>query len=108
MSENIILVTDDTFESEVLQATQPVLVDFWADWCGPCKMLAPTLEDIAENYSTKIKFAKINVDENHDVPTKYNIRGIPTLLLFKEGKVVASKVGAITKRELTDFITSNT
>ena len=107
MSENIQQVTDDTFESEVLQAQSPVLVDYWAEWCGPCKAIAPTLEEVAKEYSGKLKVAKVNVDENQDVRRKYGIRGIPTLMLFKGGNVEATKVGALSKSQLSAFLDSN-
>ena len=107
MSDKIIYLTDDSFESEVLQAEQPVLVDYWADWCGPCKMIAPVLEEIADEYDGKIKVAKLNIDENSGTPPKYGIRGIPTLMLFKGGNVEATKVGALSKSQLTAFIDSN-
>ena len=107
MSENIIYLTDDSFETEVLQSEQPVLVDYWADWCGPCKMIAPVLEEIAEEYEGKIKVAKLNIDENSGTPPKYGIRGIPTLMLFKGGEVEATKVGALSKSQLTAFIDSS-
>ena len=107
MSDNIVYLTDDSFEGEVLQAEQPVLVDYWADWCGPCKMIAPILEEIAEEYTDKIKVAKLNIDENSGTPPKYGIRGIPTLMLFKGGNVEATKVGALSKSQLTAFIDSN-
>ena len=107
MSENIIAATDDSFAAEVLQSTSPVLVDFWAGWCGPCKMLAPTIEAIAQEFSNKIKVVKVNVDENNKTSTDYNIRGIPTLMLFKDGKIVATKTGNLTKIQLADFINTN-
>lgn len=107
MSENTTHVSDATFAAEVLQSNVPVLVDFWAEWCGPCKMIGPVLEAVAPEYKGKLKIAKVNVDENHAVPTEYNIRGIPTLILFKEGKIVATKVGALSKQQLVDFINSN-
>ncbi len=110
MSKNIVDVTDVTFEEEVVgySKTQlPVLVDYWAEWCGPCKMIAPVLEEIAQDYSGKLKVAKLNIDENTTIPPKYGIRGIPTLILFKNGKVEASKVGALSKFQLTAFIDSN-
>ncbi len=107
MSDKIVYLTDDSFESEVLQADQPVLVDYWADWCGPCKMIAPVLEEIADEYDGKIKVAKLNIDENSGTPPKYGIRGIPTLMLFKGGNVEATKVGALSKSQLTAFIDSN-
>ena len=107
MSENITIVTDSSFAAEVLQANIPVLVDFWAEWCGPCKSLAPTIDTIAKEFAGKIKIAKLNVDENHKTYTDYNIRGIPTLVLFKNGKIVATKVGVVTKAQLADFINTN-
>ncbi len=107
MSDNIVYLTDDSFETEVLQSDQPVLVDYWADWCGPCKMIAPVLEEIADEYDGKIKVAKLNIDENSGTPPKYGIRGIPTLMLFKGGNVEATKVGALSKSQLTAFIDSN-
>jgi len=107
MSENIHHVTDDTFEAEVLQSQSPVLVDYWAEWCGPCKAIAPTLEEVAKQYSGKLKVAKVNVDENQEIPRKYGIRGIPTLMLFKNGNIEATKVGALSKSQLTAFLDSN-
>ena len=107
MSEHIQHVTDDTFENEVLQAQSPVLVDYWAEWCGPCKAIAPTLEEVAKEYSGKLKIAKVNVDENQEIPRKYGIRGIPTLMLFKNGNIEATKVGALSKSQLTAFLDSN-
>jgi thioredoxin 1 len=107
MSETIQHVTDDSFESEVLKSDVPVLVDYWAEWCGPCKAIAPLLEDIAREYSGKIKVAKVNVDENQQTPQKYGIRGIPTLMLFKGGNIEATKVGALSKSQLSAFLDSN-
>ncbi len=107
MTDKIVYLTDDSFESEVLQSEQPVLVDYWADWCGPCKMIAPVLEEIADEYEGKVKVAKLNIDENSGTPPKYGIRGIPTLMLFKGGNVEATKVGALSKSQLTAFIDSN-
>jgi len=107
VSELIVHVTDDSFESDVLKSSQPVLVDYWADWCGPCKMIAPVLEDIASEYAGKVKIAKLNIDENPNTPPRYGIRGIPTLMLFKDGEVEATKVGAVSKSQLTAFIDSN-
>lgn len=107
MSERIVHVTDDSFEQEVLQSSNPVLVDYWADWCGPCKMIAPVLDEIADEYEGKIRIAKLNIDENPNTPPRYGIRGIPTLMLFKDGEVEATKVGAVSKSQLTAFIDSN-
>jgi len=107
VSENIVYLTDESFEAEVVNAEGPVLVDYWADWCGPCKMIAPILDEIAEEYKDKIKIAKLNIDENPSTPPKYGIRGIPTLMLFKGGNVEATKVGAVSKSQLTAFIDSN-
>lgn len=107
MSDRIVYLTDDTFEHEVLQGDGPVLVDYWAEWCGPCKMIAPILDEIAKEYEGKIKVAKLNIDDNPATPPKYGIRGIPTLMLFKNGNVEATKVGAVSKSQLTAFIDSN-
>ncbi len=107
MSENIVSVTDSTFEDEVLKSDVPVLVDYWAEWCGPCKMIAPVLEEIADEYDGKLKICKLNIDENAQTPPKFNIRGIPTLMLFKDGNVDATKVGALSKSQLTAFLDSN-
>ncbi len=107
VSGNIVYLTDDSFEEEVVKAEGPVLVDYWADWCGPCKMIAPILDEIAEDYKDRIKIAKLNIDENPGTPPKYGIRGIPTLMLFKDGNVEATKVGAVSKSQLTAFIDSN-
>ncbi len=107
MSDHIVHVTDDSFESEVLQSNQPVLIDYWAEWCGPCKMIAPVLDDIANEYTGRLKVAKLNIDENPNTPPRYGIRGIPTLMLFKGGEVEATKVGAVSKSQLVAFIDSN-
>ena len=107
MSEHIHYVTDDTFEAEVLQSQQPVLVDYWAEWCGPCKMIAPILDEIAAEYAGKLKVTKVNIDDNQATPAKYGIRGIPTLMIFKNGNVEATKVGALSKSQLTAFIDSH-
>jgi thioredoxin 1 len=107
LSEHIIEVTDDSFEDEVLNSSEPVLVDYWAEWCGPCKMITPVLEEIASDYSGKIKVVKLNIDDNPDTPPKFGIRGIPTLMLFKGGEVEATKVGALSKSQLTAFIDSS-
>ncbi|MDH5544878.1 MAG: thioredoxin TrxA [Gammaproteobacteria bacterium] len=107
MSDRIVHLSDDSFEQEVLKDDGPVLVDYWAEWCGPCKMIAPILDEIAKEYDGKIKVAKLNIDENPSTPPKYGIRGIPTLMLFKNGNVEATKVGAVSKSQLTAFIDSN-
>ncbi len=103
-SELIKHVTDDSFGSDVLQSDKPVLVDYWAEWCGPCKMIAPILDELANDYGGRLQIAKMNVDENREVPGKYGIRGIPTLMLFKGGELAATKVGALSKSQLTAFI----
>lgn len=97
-------VSDSSFEADVLQAAQPVVVDFWAEWCGPCKMIAPILDDIAKEYGGKVKVAKINIDENQQTPAQFGVRGIPTLMLFKNGSVEATKVGALSKSQLVAFL----
>ncbi len=107
MSDQIIHTSDDSFEQEVLQSQLPVLVDYWAEWCGPCKMIAPILDEVAKEYEGRIKVAKLNIDENQNTPPKYGIRGIPTLMLFKNGNVEATKVGALSKSQLTAVIDSN-
>jgi thioredoxin 1 len=107
VSEQIVHLSDDTFETEVLKSSQPVLVDYWAEWCGPCKMIAPALDQIASEYAGKVKVAKLNIDDNPNTPPRYGIRGIPTLMLFKDGEVEATKVGAVSKSQLTAFIDSN-
>lgn len=107
MNEHITIVTDDSFDPEVLKANVPVLVDFWAEWCGPCKMIMPVIESVATEFAGKIKVAKLNVDENNKTSNAYNIRGIPTLMLFKNGQIAATKTGALTKAQLADFINAN-
>ena len=107
MSDQIIHTSDDSFEQEVLQSQLPVLVDYWAEWCGPCKMIAPILDEVAKEYEGRIKVAKLNIDENQNTPPKDGIRGSPTLMLFKNGNVEATKVGALSKSQLTAFIDSN-
>ena len=107
MSEHIHYVTDDTFEEEVLQSQIPLLVDYWAEWCGPCKMIAPILDEVSQEYAGRLKVAKLNIDENQATPPKYGIRGIPTLMIFKNGEVAATKVGALAKSQLAAFIDSH-
>jgi thioredoxin 1 len=107
MSENIVHVTDESFEQEVLGSDSPVLVDYWAEWCGPCKAIAPILDEIAAEYDGKLRIAKLNIDDNPNTPPKYGIRGIPTLMLFKGGNVEATKVGSVSKSQLAAFIDSN-
>ena len=107
MSDNIIHVSDDSFEQEVLQSEMPVLIDYWAEWCGPCKMIAPVLDEVASEYADKVRVAKLNIDENPATPPKYGIRGIPALMLFKNGEVEATKVGAVSKAQLTAFLDEN-
>ena len=107
MSDQIIHISDASFEQDVLKASVPVLLDFWAEWCGPCKMIAPILNEIAGEYAGKLIVAKVNIDENPDTPAKYGVRGIPTLTLFKDGNVQATKVGALSKSQLSAFLDSN-
>ncbi|MDX1705392.1 thioredoxin TrxA [Pseudidiomarina sp.] len=104
MSDKIVQLSDDSFEADVLNSDKPVLVDFWAEWCGPCKMIAPILDDISKEYGDRITVGKLNVDHNNQTPPKYGIRGIPTLLLFKNGEVAGTKVGALSKAQLAEFI----
>ena len=106
MSQNIAHVSDDQFDAEVLQSSEPVLVDFWAEWCGPCKMIAPILDELAETYGGRLKVAKINIDHNQKTPRNYNVRGIPTLMIFKNGKVEATQIGAVSKSQLSQMIDS--
>ncbi|MGL4206494.1 MAG: thioredoxin TrxA [Aeromonadaceae bacterium] len=107
MSDKIVQLTDASFEADVIKAQGPVLVDFWAEWCGPCKMIAPILNDVADEYAGKLTVAKLNIDQNAETAPKYGIRGIPTLLLFKNGSVAATKVGALSKSQLKDFLDAN-
>ena len=107
MSDAVLHVTDSEFDEVVVKANGPVLVDYWAEWCGPCKMIGPVLDEIAEEYQGKLTIAKLNIDENPDTPQHYGVRGIPTLMLFKDGEVEATKVGALTKSQLAEFLDSN-
>lgn len=107
MSEHIHHVTDASFDAEVVKADLPVLVDYWAEWCGPCKMIAPILDEVARDYAGRLRVAKVNIDENQDTPARFGIRGIPTLMLFKDGNVEATKVGALSKSQLTAFLDSH-
>lgn len=104
MSEKVMIITDESFETDVVGSETPVLVDFWAEWCGPCKMIGPIVEEIANEFEGKIKVAKINIDENEQTPAKYGVRGIPTLILFKGGEVEGTSVGALTKQQLSSFL----
>jgi thioredoxin 1 len=104
MAEHIVHISDESFEEEVLQSDRPVLIDYWAEWCGPCKMIAPVLEEIATEFSDRLKVVKLNIDDNPQTPPKYGIRGIPTLMVFKNGQVEATKVGAVSKAQLTAFL----
>ena len=106
-SELIQHVSDASFQSDVLESSTPVLVDYWAEWCGPCKMIAPILDEVSKTYDGRLKIAKLNVDDNREVPAKFGIRGIPTLMLFKDGQLAATKVGALSKAQLTAFIDSH-
>jgi len=107
VSENVIQTSDDAFETAVLGSDQPVLVDFWAEWCGPCKMIAPILDEIADEYAGKLKVVKLDIDSNPAIPRRFGVRGIPTLMIFKAGEVEATKVGAVSKSQLAAFIDSN-
>lgn len=107
MSDSILHVTDSSFEDEVLKSEQVIILDFWAEWCGPCKMIGPILEELAEQYKGKLTVAKINIDDNQTTPQTYGVRGIPTLIIFKDGDVVATKVGAASKSQLEAFIDTN-
>ena len=107
MGENIIQTSDSSFEADIIKSEKPVLVDFWAEWCGPCKMIAPLLDEIAEEFKDRITVAKINIDENQNTPQKFAVRSIPTLMIFKDGNVQAQKMGALSKSQLVEFLESN-
>ena len=107
MAEHIAHISDESFEEEVLQSEQPVLIDYWAEWCGPCKIIGPVLDEIATEYSDRLKVVKLNIDDNPKTPPKYGIRGIPTLMVFRNGQVEATKVGAVSKAQLTAFLDEN-
>ena len=107
MSSKIVHISDESFGEEVLNASGPVLIDYWAEWCGPCKMIAPILDELADEFAGRVKVVKLNIDDNPETPPKYGIRGIPTLMLFKDGNVEATKVGAVSKSQLADFIENN-
>lgn len=104
---SVVHVSDTSFDEDVLNSALPVLIDYWAEWCGPCKMIAPILEEVAEEYAGKIKTVKINIDDNPQAPTKYGIRSIPTLMVFRDGEVLGTKIGAVSKSQLTEFIDSS-
>ena len=106
MSDKIVHISDASFEDDILKSDKPVILDFWAEWCGPCKMIAPILDEIADEYGDKLAVAKINIDENQETPQKFAVRGIPTLMIFKDGELAATKVGALSKSQLAEFIDS--
>ncbi len=107
MSDLVLHVTDNDFNETVINAEKPVLVDYWAEWCGPCKMIAPVLDEVAAEFADKLTIVKLNIDENPETPQHYGVRGIPTLMLFVDGEIEATKVGALTKSQLTEFLSSN-
>jgi len=107
MSDNIVTISDSSFDADVIKSDLPVLVDFWAEWCGPCRMIAPLLDELADEYAGKVKVCKMNVDENAEVPAKFGVRGIPTLLLFVNGEIKAQQVGAVSKNQLREFVDAN-